>query len=134
MVLLAGNISKYKFLAGEDIYEYNSAFFDTKYDCLIWFYCVWQISITFMDENGRLLEIENIVWHYLSINGNSMLPERTKNKKICQRIWIFVICEKSITQIWEKIIALFTAIIVIREDNTAKAGLDALKTFKNSSS
>ena len=48
---------------------------------------------------------------------------------------IFVICEKSITQIWEKIIALFTAIIVIRGDNTAKAGLDALKTsFKNSSS
>ena len=48
---------------------------------------------------------------------------------------IFVICEKSITQIWEKNIALFTAIIVIRGDNTAKAGLGALKTsFKNSSS
>ena len=88
-----------------------------------------------MDENGRLLEIEDIVWHYLSINGNGMSPERTKNKKICQRIWIFVICKKSITQIWEKIIAIFTAIIMIRWDNTAKAGLDALKTsFKNSSS
>ena len=43
-----------------------------------------------------------------------MSPERTKNKKICQRIWIFVICKKSITQIWEKIIAIFTAIIMIR--------------------
>ena len=43
--------------------------------------------------------------------------------------------QESITQIWEKIIAIFTAIIMIRWDNTAKAGLDALKTsFKNSSS
>ena len=41
LVLLAGNVSKYEFLTGEDIYEYNSAFFNTKYDCLIWFYCVW---------------------------------------------------------------------------------------------
>ena len=33
-----------------------------------------------------------------------MLSYRTKNKKICQRIRMFVICEKSILQILEKII------------------------------
>ena len=107
MVLLAGNVSKYKFLAGEDIYEYNSAFFDAKYDCLIWFYCVWQISITFMDENGRLLEIEDIVWHYLSINGNGMLPERTKNKKICQRIWILLSFARNLSNKYGKKLLLY---------------------------
>ena len=64
-----------------------------------------------------------------------MLFYRTKNKKICQRILIFIICKKSIKQIWETIIALFTTIIMIMGDNTTKTGLDALKTtFKNSSS
>ena len=27
---------------------------------------------------------------------------RTKNKKICQRIWVFVICEKFNQLIWKK--------------------------------
>ena len=37
-----------------------------------------------------------------------MLFYRTKNKKICQRIWIFVICKISIKQIWKTIIGYRT--------------------------
>ena len=41
-----------------------------------------------------------------------MLSYRAKNKEICQRIQIFVICKKSIQKIWKKL----------------NAGLDDLKT------
>ena len=76
-----------------------------------------KIIITFTDQNGRPLEIEDKVNYHLLINRNSMLFYRSKNKKICQRIWIFVILEKSIWQIWENIITYAT-----------KAGLNALKS------
>ena len=42
---------------------------------------------------------------------------KTKNKKICQKLWIFLIYKKFIQQIWKKI--LYSA---------TKTGLDAAKT------
>ena len=49
-----------------------------------------EIIITFTDQSERLLV------NRLLINRNDTLLYRTKNKKICQMIWIFVIREKSI--------------------------------------
>ena len=43
-----------------------------------------EIILTFTDQSGRRLEIEDKV--------NLGLHFRTKNKKIWQRIWIFIIC------------------------------------------
>ena len=42
---------------------------------------------------------------------------KTKNKKICQKLWIFLIYKKFIQQIWKKIL-----------DSATKTGLDAAKT------
>ena len=53
------------------------------------------IVIRFTDKNGRLFEIEHkISLHCVLTNINDKLFYRTKNKKICQRIWIFVIRQK----------------------------------------
>ena len=41
---------------------------------------------------------------YLLINRIDTLFNRTKNKKIRQKIRIFVILEKSFKQIWEKLL------------------------------
>ena len=49
------------------------------------------MQITFADQNGRPLEIEEKVAkrrHCLLINRDDSLFYRTKNKKIRQRIWI----------------------------------------------
>ena len=48
---------------------------------------------------------------------NDILFYRTKNKKICQRIWIFVIREKFIQKYGKELL-----------DTTTKTGLDAVKT------
>ena len=45
----------------------------------------------------------------LFVLSNATIFYRTKNKKICQRIWIFIICEKNKKQLFD-------------------TGLDALKT------
>ena len=63
------------------------------------------IIIKFKAQNGCLLEIEDYVNLTLLINRNEAFFYRTKNKKICQRIWVFVIWKKSIGQIREKIIS-----------------------------
>ena len=69
--------------------------YDTEFDDII---------ITFTGQNSRPLEIGNkVIWHCFLINRNDKLFYRTKNKKICQWIWIFVICEKSLRQIWKNI-------------------------------
>ena len=62
----------------------------------------------FTDQNGRLLEMKaKLIWQNLLKNKNYMLSYRTKIKKICQRIRMFVICKKSILQILEKIIRYY---------------------------
>ena len=54
-------------------------------------------DIDIFDQNSRLLEIEDKVNLTLVIkNRHGMLFYRTNNKKIYQRMWIFVIHEKSI--------------------------------------
>ena len=53
------------------------------------------ITITFMDQNSRSLEREEQISLPLLIKRNYLLFHRAKNKKICHRIWIFVICNKS---------------------------------------
>ena len=60
------------------------------------------IIIAFTDQNSRPLEMEDKV--NLLVKLKYPLFYRTKNKKICQRIWIFVVREKSILQIWKNII------------------------------
>ena len=54
------------------------------------------ITITSTDEKGRLSEIEDKVNLTLLINKKIWLviPYKTKNKKVCERILIFVIWEK----------------------------------------
>ena len=47
-----------------------------------------------MDQNGRPLEIEDKFNLTLLINRNDVIFYRTKNKKICSGIWIFIICKK----------------------------------------
>ena len=75
--------------------------YNTKFD---------EIIITFTDQiedkvNLTLLinkQKTKLIWHCLLINRNDKLFElsnatlfyRTKNEKICQRIWIFIICKK----------------------------------------
>ena len=54
------------------------------------------ITMAFTDQNSRLSETEKLIWHCLLINRDDTLFHRTKKKKICQRIWISFICEKSI--------------------------------------
>ena len=64
--------------------------YNTKFD---------KIIITFTDQNGRPVEIKDKVNLTFLINRDDALFYETKNKKIHQRIWIFVICKKSIQQL-----------------------------------
>ena len=77
------------------------------------------ISVTFADQNGRPLEIEDKVnlTFMLLTNRNDTLFYRTKNKKICQRIWVFVIRKKSINKYAKQLL-----------DTATKTELDAVKT------
>ena len=53
-----------------------------------------EIIITFSDENGSPLEIEDkLIWHCL-LNRNEAIFYRTKNKKLCEKIRIFAISVK----------------------------------------
>ena len=54
------------------------------------------ILITFMKQNGRPLEIDkvNLALTLILINRTDAIFYRTNNKKICLKIWIFVICKK----------------------------------------
>ena len=53
-----------------------------------------EIIITFSDENGGPLEIEDkLIWHCL-LNRNEAIFYRTKNKKLCEKIRIFAISVK----------------------------------------
>ena len=63
-------------------------------------------TITFTDQNLRSLEMEDKINLTLLINKSKShrLFYRTQIKKICHWIWTFVICNKIIWKIWEKII------------------------------
>ena len=50
------------------------------------------IIITFTDQNDKI-KIAKLIWNCLLINRNDTLFYRTKNKKICQQIYVFVICD-----------------------------------------
>ena len=58
-----------------------------------------------------------LIGSFLLANSNDTLFYRIESKKICQRIRIFVICKKSIRQIWGKLIHAAT-----------KTELDLVKT------
>ena len=50
--------------------------------------------VTFTDQNVRPWEIEGKwIWNCLLINTNDVLFHRTRSKKICQKVWIFIFCK-----------------------------------------
>ena len=55
-------------------------------------YCIEfdDIAIAFADEKKRT----ELICHFLLTNRDDTLFNRTKNKKVCQRMWIFVIWKK----------------------------------------
>ena len=65
-----------------------------------------EIIIAFPNENGRPLEIEDKVYLILLINKKKRhVILENQEQEYMAKIWIFVIHEVSVQQIWEKSIA-----------------------------